>query len=445
MKYAHPNSSKRVCIVGVGYIGLPTALLAAHAGFDVTAYDTDAQKIALLKSGNTSICEQDLVTMLTENTDHPRLKFSTHPASHADFYIIAVPTPFLESKQADLSYVWNAIHTIAPLLKQGSTVIIESTVPVFLTNGVAIFLEQTTGLIIGKDLFVAHCPERVLPGNMLFELINNARVIGGVTPACTEKACEFYAPFVQGTLHKSTAKAAEIVKLVENSSRDVQIALANQVDQICTAANVDSREVIDLANKHPRVKILEPGCGVGGHCIAVDPFFLINTFPQATQLFATARKINDERPELVFERIKVALERMLEKSATRQLSIGIWGLAFKPNVDDCRQSPALEIAKKLTSWNNSRIKFHAVEPNVHPHTIQTLGFVAEASADRSLELSDGIIVLVKHNTFKSLSLTLLEHKVIFDACGLLYEINKTKTQQEISTAHQTPSLAPSLQ
>lgn len=437
MKTTISLAETHVCIIGVGYIGLPTALLAANAGFSVTAYDTSATRVNQLSQGITAICEQDLVDLLKELHTSPRLHFATFPKAQADFYVIAVPTPFLESKQADVSYVWSAVKTIAPLLKQGSTVILESTIPVFLTNSVATFLEQETGLLVGTDIFVAHCPERVLPGNMLFELVNNARVLGGVTPQCAQKAARFYAPFVKGTMHFTNAKAAEMVKLIENSSRDVQIALANQVDQMCVAANIDSREVIALANHHPRVKLLEPGPGVGGHCIAVDPWFLISAFPQATQLLATARKINDERPNLVFHRITEILDKMLFESPTRHLSIGIWGLTFKPNVDDLRESPALEIAQKLLLSASNRITFHAVEPNVHPHHVQALGFTVETEAERSLTLSDGIIVLVKHNAFKQLSLATLKEKVVFDACGLLFDLatKQASLKQTEATRH----------
>ncbi len=428
-----------VCIIGVGYIGLPTALLAAKGGFNVHAYDTNEHKISQLNQGITAICEEDLVDLLKTSVKSSLLTFTTTPLLHADFYVIAVPTPFLETKQADVSYVWSAVQAICPLLKQGSCVIIESTIPVFLTDAVATFIKQHTGFVVGKDVFVSHCPERVLPGNMLYELVNNDRVLGGVTPACADQSALFYKSFVTGSLHKTTAKSAELVKLIENSSRDVQIALANQVDQMCTAAGVDSREIIALANQHPRVKLLQPGCGVGGHCIAVDPWFLINAFPQSTQLLLAARKINDERPNLILNRIKMALDKMLHESPTRHIKIGIWGLTFKPNVDDLRQSPALEIAERLLTLNNPRITFHAVEPNVHPHHIQSLGFVAETDPERSLELSDGVIVLMKHTPFTKLSFHALKHKIIVDTCGLLYETQKiVATAHEPATQHHSP-------
>lgn len=432
-------TKSNICIVGVGYIGLPTALLAAKSGFNVHAYDTDSHKIATLQQGITSICEQDLVDLLATSVKKSLLTFSTTPLPHADFYVITVPTPFLETKQADVSYVWSAVETICPLLKQGACIIIESTIPVFLTDAIATFVKQLTGFVAGKDVFISHCPERVLPGNMLYELVNNDRVIGGVTPACAEQSALFYKNFVEGTLHMTTAKSAELVKLIENSSRDVQIALANQIDQMCTTAGVDSREIIALANQHPRVKLLQPGCGVGGHCIAVDPWFLISAFPQSTQLLLAARKINDERPNLIFNRIKTALDKMLHESPTRHISIGIWGLTFKPNVDDLRQSPALEIAQKLLSLNDHRITFHAVEPNVHPHHIQSLGFVVETDPERSLELSDGIITLMKHAAFTQLPLHALKQKTLIDACGLLYQAAKkhaeTITPYEAQMVH----------
>jgi UDP-N-acetyl-D-mannosaminuronic acid dehydrogenase len=330
----------------------------------------------------------------------------------------------------------DAVEKITPLITSGACVIIESTIPVFLTETIAKTLSMTTGLTIGKELFVAHCPERVLPGNTIYELTYNNRIIGGVTPACADKATEFYAPFVFGKLQKTTAKNAELVKLIENSSRDVQIALANQVDQICTAAGTDSREVIALANQHPRVKILEPGCGVGGHCIAVDPHFLINTFPGSTQLFATARKINHDRPTLVLGRISQVIEKLRHQSPTRQLTIGLWGITFKPNVDDIRESPALEIAQKLFATEKN-CTFHVLEPNVHPHTIQSLGFFTETDPYRSLAISDGVIILVKHNEFKKIPHQTLKNSVIFDACGLLHEIAEIKKPDHYSPLNLT--------
>lgn len=431
-----------VCIVGVGYIGLPTSLLAAKGGFNVHAYDTDKQKISQLNQGITSICEQDLVDLLKTSVTSSLLTFDTYPMAHADFYVIAVPTPFLESKQADVSYVWKAIETICPLLKNGACIIIESTIPVFLTDAIATFVKQTTGFVAGKNVFISHCPERVLPGNMLHELTHNARVLGGVTPACAEKSAEFYERFVVGALYKTTAKSAELVKLIENSSRDVQIALANQVDQMCVAAGVDSREVIELANQHPRVRLLQPGCGVGGHCIAVDPWFLIKAFPQSTQLLLAARKINDERPHLVLERIVAALDTMLHESPTRHINIGIWGLTFKPNVDDIRHSPALEIAERLLNLKNPRVSFHAVEPNVHPQLIQALGFVAETDPARSLELSDGVIILVKHTAFMQVPFNGLKHKTVLDACGLLYDASKYHSSEKSTTPNHMHNTGP---
>ena len=415
---------KLVCIVGVGYIGLPTALLAAQSHFNVVAYDTDHTKISRLKQGKTSICEQELVSMLTIQQTNPHLSFTTTPQAHADFYVISVPTPVLADHRADVSYVMSAVETIAPLLKKGSCVIVESTIPVFLTQKIADYLEKETCLLVGQELFVAHCPERVLPGNMIFELTHNDRIIGGISQACTEKAIEFYTPFVKGKLHTTSAKGAELVKLIENSTRDVQIALANQIDELCTTAQVNSREIIALANHHPRINILEPGPGVGGHCIAVDPWFLINEFPKETELFALARKVNSARPLLTLNRITAALNGIRHKSPNRKVSIGIWGLTFKPNVDDMRESPALEIAQHLIALNDPHISFHAVEPHVHPSIIQEMGFTAEADPERSLDLADGIIVLVKHKAFKEVDHSLLTQKVLYDACGLVYEIQK---------------------
>lgn len=418
-------TTKKVCVVGVGYVGLPTALLSAQAGFDVTAYDTDSAKIADLRAGRTVICEQDLAHLLTANLNNPHLKFDSQPLALADFYIIAVPTLFLETKETDVSIVWQAVQTICPLLKQGSSILFASTMPVFLTDAVAQYIQEKTNFIIGTDVFIAYCPEPLLPGNILHELSHNNRIIGGITPECANHAALFYGKFVKGSLSKTNARSAELVKLIENSLRNVQIAFANQIDQMCEIANVDSREIIALANQHPRVNILQPGCGVGGCGMGIDPWVLIKAFPGATQLLLLARTINDDRPLVIIERINKVLKQCVDAHSTKKISVGVWGLTYKPNVSDIRQSPALKIAQHLLNQHNPDVTFSVLEPYCTQELIDALGFTPEQDPQESLTKNDYIIVLVKHDVFKKLSHHALDQKIILDECEFFFDLEHT--------------------
>lgn len=332
----------RVSVVGLGYVGLPTALVAAHSGFDVAGYDYDIEKVRTINGGTCPINERGaqklLEAVLTEGT------FKAYPElQKADYFVVAVPTPFQEGKRADLRYVFEAMTNIARKLMPGNTVIIESTIPVGATRQIAHHLEKLTGLVCGQDFFVAHCPERVLPGKIIEELVNNDRVVGGICALSSQKAAAFYKPFVKGEITISDDQTAEMVKLVENSYRDVQIAFANQLDAMCKTAGINVFEVISIANRHPRVKILDPGCGVGGHCVAVDPWFLIEGFPHQTPLLKASRDINDAKPHHIINELSLAID-VFTQQHHRKPVVAAMGLSFKPDVEDLRESPALQIA-----------------------------------------------------------------------------------------------------
>lgn len=289
---------KKVCIMGLGYIGLPTAIVAAEHGFEVVGFDIDAQRVERINNYDPVIDEPEVYERLKPLVTSQQF-YATTTLEASDCFIIAVPTPFKEEKKADLSYVYQATRALVPILKKGDVVILESTIPVGTTDYCAQLLQQETGMVAGTDFFVAHCPERVLPGKIFYELIYNARIIGGINQESMNQAKQFYKQFVKGSLYLTNATAAEMVKLVENSSRDVAIAFANQIASMAYSIGLDPFEIIELANKHPRVKLLNPSCGVGGHCIAVDPWFLVETFPKESELLKTARMINDAKPHQV--------------------------------------------------------------------------------------------------------------------------------------------------
>ena len=417
---------KHVCVVGLGYIGLPTAILAAQHGYQVLGFDVDSEKVKKINEGDPTILEPGIVQNLYQVLNNKKF-YASNVLSDADCFLIAVPTPFKKEekidqiKKADLSYVFDACKKISKVLRPGNLVILESTVPVGTTAKMAKFLEQESGLKLGLDFFVAHCPERVLPGKIFQELVNNDRVIGGVCQKSGQLSKDFYSKFVKGLLYLTDDKSAEMVKLVENSSRDVQIAFANQVEAMCMQAGIDANSVIKLANRHPRVNILSPTCGVGGHCIAVDPWFLIESFPKQSQLLQTARVINNQKPLDVIDIILKKVEILKEKNVVRP-KVFILGLTFKPDVDDMRESPALKIAQELKT--NKNIEIAVCEPNVEKESLFNLGF------DNYKELSEGafwadiIVILVKHTTFFALRSLTVDQKIIVDTCGLMREVNK---------------------
>ena len=397
----------KACFMGLGYIGLPTAIIAAEHGIDVVGVDINPQVVEMTNKGLIHIVEPGLQELCRQVVASGHLKASVKPEV-SDVYLIVVPTPFKGNHEPDISYVETATRSTIPLLKEGDLFVIESTSPVGTTNKMTELIFSLRPELKGK-IYIAYCPERVLPGNVIYELVHNDRVIGGIDPESTGKAIEFYSRFVKGTLHKTNAKTAEMCKLTENSSRDVQIAFANELSLICDKAGINIWELIELANKHPRVNILQPGSGVGGHCIAVDPYFITAEFPYESQLIAKAREINNYKAFWCAEKIENAMLKF-ELKHHRQPIVAMMGLAFKPNIDDLRESPAKYITTKvMQSHNNADIL--VVEPNVQEHKVFKLTDYTEA-----YEKADIVAFLVAHKEFKELPYR--GDKVVLDFCGI---------------------------
>jgi len=409
----------RVCIMGLGYIGLPTAIVAAEHNYNVIGFDIDTKRVDRINNHDPVIQEPEIFSRLGKVL-HKKTFKAVSTIQPSDYFVIAVPTPFKKGKKADLSYIWRAADILAPILQIGNIVILESTIPVGTIDTFAKYLAQKTNLKAGIDFFVAHCPERVLPGNIFYELVHNARVIGGINEQSTEHALIFYRKFVQAPLHTTSAKAAEMVKLVENSSRDVAVAFANEVANIAYASQLNPFEIIELANKHPRVSILQPSCGVGGHCIAVDPWFLVETFPNETPLIQAARYVNDTKTTSVANTISACIKKY-QKNNTQTLKVLILGLTYKQDIDDLRESPALTISQKLAQ--RSDIQLLICEPHVHIDNLQNLKQYAFASHKEAIIKSDIIICLVKHSVFHDIPIELLSEKIVLDFCGLFYKKN----------------------
>lgn len=408
---------KKVCVIGLGYIGLPTAIVAAQQGFEVIGFDIDTARVNKINKCDPVIEEPEIVANLQQAINTGNFHASDQ-ISGADYFIIAVPTPFNADKSADLSYVWQAAESIATVLKEGNTVILESTVPVKTTEQLANRLQALTNMKLSNDFYVAHCPERVLPGKIFHELIYNARIIGGVTQESVTAAKNFYKQFVKGPLYLTDAPVAEMVKLIENSSRDVQIAFANQVAAMAYQLGLNPFEVIELANKHPRVSILNPGCGVGGHCIAVDPWFLIKSFPEQTTLLQAARTINDSKPHQIIHSITALAHSWRQKNKDIP-TVLLLGLTYKADIDDLRESPALQIAQQLAM--NDHINLLICEPHVNKNSIQESIQGAQICDVNSIDKADIIVCLVKHKKFKTINREFLSTKVVLDICGIFYE------------------------
>lgn len=417
---------KKVCVVGLGYIGLPTAIVAAQAGLEVIGVDIDKTRIDCINKCCPVIEEPEIVEKLHDVLSSKRFKASL-VYEQADYFIIAVPTPFTEDKKADLSYVFAAATSIAGVLKQGDTVILESTVPVGTTKILSTFLAEKTGLDFGIDFFVAHCPERVLPGNIFHELKVNDRVIGGIDRGSTRHVATFYKYFVSGDLYLTNAETAEMIKLVENSYRDVNIAISHQVASMAYSIGIDPYEVIELANKHPRVNLLKPTCGVGGHCLAVDPWFLVESFPQHTRLLRTAREVNDNKPAEVVAFIDKSIEQW-SKINKEKCRVLILGATYKPDVDDLRESPALLIAQQIVT--NKKIEVMICEPHVSKERLPASLREKTSSLLDGVSSADIIVCLVAHSQFKTLDKKLLAHKKVLDFCGLLHIPRKQSVDQE---------------
>ncbi|NAY91228.1 UDP-N-acetyl-D-mannosamine dehydrogenase [Muricauda sp. JGD-17] len=395
-------------MMGLGYIGLPTAALIAGKKTMVNGVDVNPKVVNTINQGKVHIVEPDLEEAVSKAVNEGFLKAHLEP-KEADAYLIVVPTPFKEKNEPDISYVEAATKAILPLLKEGDLYIIESTSPIGTTEKMKDFIFGARPELDGK-IHMAYCPERVLPGNVMYELVHNDRVIGGIDKASTEKAVAFYSEYVDGKLHHTNARTAEMCKLVENSSRDVQIAFANELSLICDKADINVWELIELANKHPRVNILQPGCGVGGHCIAVDPYFIVSDYPMESKIIGTAREINNYKSFWCAE--KVQTEKLkFELEHGYKPRVALMGLAFKPNIDDLRESPAKYIVQKVLQNVNNE-EYFIVEPNIESHHIFKLTDYSEA-----FKKADIVVYLVAHDEFKELPRD--SSKKILDFCGIL--------------------------
>ena len=399
----------KACFMGLGYIGLPTAIISSQHGINVCGVDINPKVVEKTNRGELHIVEPGLQDLLKKAVDSKSLVASTTPVE-SDVYLIVVPTPFKAKHEPDISYVESATKTVIPFLKEGDLFIIESTSPVGTTEKMAELIFAERPELKGR-IHIAYCPERVLPGNVIFELVNNDRVIGGIDDASADAAAEFYGKFVTGQLHKTNCRTAEMCKLVENSSRDVQIAFANELSMICEKAGINVWELISLANKHPRVNILQPGCGVGGHCIAVDPYFISSAFPNEAKIIAQARSINNYKSEWCVEKAKNAILSFQLKNCKKP-QVALMGLAFKPNIDDLRESPAMKIAKRLFT-EMPDVKFNIVEPNISSHPDFDI-----VDFQTAFEQSDIVVYLTAHKQFFMLPQE-ANDKLILDFCGVI--------------------------
>lgn len=393
--------------MGLGYIGLPTAIIAAKHGIEIVGVDINQEVVEMTNLGHLHIIEPGMEEMLQEVVSSGKLRASMKP-DVCDAYLMVVPTPFKGDHEPDISYVESATRMVIPYLKKGDLYIIESTSPVGTTDKMTALIYSERPELKDK-IYIAYCPERVLPGNVIYELVHNDRVIGGINEASAKKAQEFYGTFVQGTLHTTNCKTAEMCKLTENSSRDSQIAFANELSIICDKAGINVWELINLANKHPRVNILQPGCGVGGHCIAVDPYFISSAFPKEAQMIKTARLVNNYKADWCAEKIQNAMLKF-ELDHKRKPVVAMMGLAFKPNIDDLRESPAKYIVSKvMQGCNNADIL--VVEPNITKHKIFKL-----TDYQIAYDKADIVVFLTAHTQFKQLEWR--SDKQIFDFCGI---------------------------
>ena len=397
----------KACFMGLGYIGLPTAIIAAKHGVEVVGVDVNKDVVEVTNAGKLHIVEDGLEALLKEAIASGDFKAYTQPQV-SDAYFIVVPTPFKGEHEPDISFVQAATRMVLPLLKEGDLYVIESTSPIGTTEKMAELIFSERPELEGK-IYIAYCPERVLPGNIIYELVNNDRVIGGIDEASTEKAKEFYRHFVKGQLHSTNCRTAEMCKLTENASRDVQIAFANELSLICDKAGVNVWELIELANRHPRVNILQPGCGVGGHCIAVDPYFISSAYPGEARIIHQAREINNYKAQWCAEKVRrMMLEFELKNHHTPK--VAMMGLAFKPNIDDLRESPAKFITSRvLQSCNNGNVM--VVEPNITEHNVFKL-----TNYRTAYEKADIVVYLVNHREFAELNYR--DDVQVLDFCGV---------------------------
>ncbi|MGM1028340.1 MAG: UDP-N-acetyl-D-mannosamine dehydrogenase [Actinomycetota bacterium] len=409
--------TQTVCVVGLGYIGLPTAAILAANGNDVTGVDVNPRHVDEINAGRVPFVEPDLASVVAGVVAQGRLRAQA-TVPHAQSYIVAVPTPFTESHDVDPKYVRAAAESIAPQLRGGELVILESTSPPGLTERMGEYIlaarpDLTLEPGEHNSLYLAHCPERVLPGRIMIEIVANDRIIGGVTAQAAEKARDLYATFCKGELLLTDARTAEMAKLVENSYRDVNIAFANELSVISDRLDIDVWKLIELANHHPRVNILQPGPGVGGHCIAVDPWFIVAAAPEDAKLVRLAREVNDAKPEFV-------LEKTMAKAAKfKEPVIAALGIAFKADIDDVRESPSRAIVERLSS-EIEHAKLLVVEPNLEelPASLAGRSNVELAGVEDAIERADIVLVLVDHHSFKTLDRELLAEKIVVDTKGL---------------------------
>lgn len=410
-------SFEKVSVIGLGYIGLPTAAVIASRGIEVLGIDVSEQAVDTINQGKVHIVEPDLDMVVQAAVTMGKLRASLTPEP-ADAFMIAVPTPFTQGHKPDLSYIKQAAEAIAPVLEKGNLVVLESTSPVGATEKLAGWLQELRAdlhfpLHPGDeaDIYLAHCPERVLPGRVLEELVSNDRIIGGMSHKCSIKATQLYQTFVRGECITTNARTAEMAKLTENSFRDVNIAFANELSIICDEQKINVWELIALANRHPRVNILNPGPGVGGHCIAVDPWFIVDSAPESAKIIRAAREINDAKPHYVIEKVKAAADEF------KRPVIACLGLAFKPDIDDLRESPALDITKALASLAIGEVL--AVEPNIKslPDSLASQD-VELVSLDSAMERANVLLILVDHKQFKAIPFDNVNTKLVVDTRGL---------------------------
>ncbi|PHM66768.1 UDP-N-acetyl-D-mannosaminuronate dehydrogenase [Xenorhabdus stockiae] len=417
-------SFETISVIGLGYIGLPTAAAFASCQKTVIGVDVNQHAVETINRGEIHIVEPDLDQVVKTAVEGGYLRAVTSPQP-ADAFLIAVPTPFKGDHEPDMAYVHSAAESIAPVLKKGDLIILESTSPVGATEQMAERLAEARPDLSfpqqageNSDIDIAYCPERVLPGQVMVELIKNDRVVGGMTPKSSSRASDLYKIFLEGECVVTNARTAEMCKLTENSFRDVNIAFANELSLICAEQGINVWELIRLANRHPRVNILQPGPGVGGHCIAVDPWFIVSQNPTQSRLIRTARLVNDDKPLWVVDQVKAAVADCLAESDKRasEIKIACFGLAFKSNIDDLRESPAIHITKMIAQWHAGPTL--AVEPNIHelPHSLE--GVVELVSLQQALEEADVVLMLVDHRQFKAINGSQIKQKWVVDSKGV---------------------------
>ena len=413
----HKTVFKKVSVIGLGYIGLPTAAVIASRGVEVIGVDVSQHAVDTINQGKIHIVEPDLDMLVQSAVTTGKLRATIEPEA-ADVFMIAVPTPFSDGFKPDVSYIEAAVKKIAPVLEKGNLLILESTSPVGTTEKISLWMSEIRADLSfphqtseQADIQIAHCPERVLPGYVIQELVSNDRVIGGLTPYCAEQAKSLYQLFVKAECIITDARTAEMAKLTENSFRDVNIAFANELSIICDKLNINVWELIKLANRHPRVNILKPGPGVGGHCIAVDPWFIVDSAPDEARLIRTAREVNDAKPEFVLNKVRHVAEEF------KHPKIALLGLAFKADIDDLRESPAVGIAQKVIQDGLGEVMI--VEPHITelPAQLQA-GNAQLVSLGESLDKANIIVTLTDHSIFKQVKQSMLQEKVVIDARGI---------------------------